>query len=361
MGGRLGIGFGQRVGLAFTADYSPSELRFNAGGPEERTPGNVLSGSGRLTVSVLPLSSPCSSCSTAVRAWCAGAGKRSRTSWTGPASAAWRARPSGSGLGGLLSFYVHADDFIYNAEYAGPTVTEQVLQHDVHLSFGLGVPLGADGGALVGITLAPVRGLTDVSGGIECGLQARCWRWWCWPGTAEGQQSSIVGTWRVAPRVDTRGGPREVIIRADSSASWGRETSRWRLTGDSIAIAIGGEWEVYRVKVGKRKLTLSGGDLQKPITLKRVGTASPRPAGAPFRLIPTGSSPPPLPPLRQPEGTERAGFRTACGGSGRSCPATRSAPPNRARPSAGTIALSASSGSFDFSLRWASTTRPSPS
>ena len=49
VGGRLGIGFGQRVGLAFTADYSPSELRFNAGGPEERTPGNVLSGSGRLT------------------------------------------------------------------------------------------------------------------------------------------------------------------------------------------------------------------------------------------------------------------------------------------------------------------------
>lgn len=99
------------------------------------------------------------------------------------------------------------------------------------------------------------------------------------PGTAEGQQSPIVGTWRVAAKVDTRGGPREVIIRPDSSASWGRETSRWRLEGDSIAIAIGGEWEVYRVKVEKRKLTLSGGDLQKPITLTRVGAASPRPPG----------------------------------------------------------------------------------
>lgn len=99
------------------------------------------------------------------------------------------------------------------------------------------------------------------------------------PGTAEGQQSPIVGTWQVAAKVDTRGGPREVIIRPDSSASWGRETSRWRLEGDSIAIAIGGEWEVYRVKVEKRKLTLSGGDLQKPITLTRVGAASPRPPG----------------------------------------------------------------------------------
>ena len=99
------------------------------------------------------------------------------------------------------------------------------------------------------------------------------------PATAEGQQSSIVGTWRVAAKVDTRGGPREVIIRPDSSASWGRETSRWRLAGDSIAIAIGGEWEVYRVQVGKKALTLSGGDLQKPITLTRVGAATPRPAG----------------------------------------------------------------------------------
>ena len=99
------------------------------------------------------------------------------------------------------------------------------------------------------------------------------------PCAAEGQQSSIVGTWRVAAKVDTRGGPREVIIRPDSSASWGRETSRWRLAGDSIAIAIGGEWEVYRVKVGRKELTLSGGDLQKPITLTRVGAATPRPAG----------------------------------------------------------------------------------
>lgn len=89
----------------------------------------------------------------------------------------------------------------------------------------------------------------------------------------------IVGTWRVDARVDTRGGPREVVIRADSSASWGRETSRWRLAGQSISIAIGGEWETYKVKVGKQELTLSGGDLQKPITLRRVGPPTPRPTG----------------------------------------------------------------------------------
>ena len=70
-----------------------------------------------------------------------------------------------------------------------------------------------------------------------------------------------------------------MIIRADSSATWGKETSRWRLKADSIMVAIGGEWETYRLKVGKTQLTISGGDLQKPITLRRVGPPSPRPAG----------------------------------------------------------------------------------
>lgn len=99
------------------------------------------------------------------------------------------------------------------------------------------------------------------------------------PAPLLGQSPSVEGTWKVDSKLDTRGGPREVIIRADSSATWGKETSRWRLKGDSIRVAIGGEWETYRVEVSKTRLTISGGDLQKPISLKRVGPATPRPAG----------------------------------------------------------------------------------
>ncbi|HET7603757.1 MAG TPA: hypothetical protein VFK36_12115 [Gemmatimonadales bacterium] len=94
-----------------------------------------------------------------------------------------------------------------------------------------------------------------------------------------GQEASVEGTWKVDAKLDTRGGPREVIIRPDSSATWGKETSRWRLRDDSIMVAIGGEWETYKLDVSKTRLTISGGDLQKPITLKRVGPATPRPAG----------------------------------------------------------------------------------
>ena len=95
------------------------------------------------------------------------------------------------------------------------------------------------------------------------------------------QDTAVEGTWKVDTRTDTRGGPREVIIRADSSATWGKETSRWRLKQDSIMVAIGGEWETYKLDVSKSRLTISGGDLQKPITLKKVGPATPRPANVP--------------------------------------------------------------------------------
>jgi hypothetical protein len=96
---------------------------------------------------------------------------------------------------------------------------------------------------------------------------------------AQGSRNpEIFGTWRVQSGADVKEGPREVIIRPDSSASWGRETVRWRVVRDKIWIAIGGEWEIYDLRLRARDLTLSGGDLTKPVTLQRVGPPTPRPA-----------------------------------------------------------------------------------
>lgn len=92
--------------------------------------------------------------------------------------------------------------------------------------------------------------------------------------------TDITGTWRVDPGADTRNGPREVIIRADSSASWGKETVRWRLKDDRISIVLGGEWETHKIRLTHNTMTLSGGDLQKAVTLKKVGPPTQRPAGA---------------------------------------------------------------------------------
>ena len=93
----------------------------------------------------------------------------------------------------------------------------------------------------------------------------------------------ITGTWKVNAGADVKNGPSEVIIRADSSASWGKETIRWRLKGDTISIVLGGEWETHAIKVKDNTMTL-GPDkgesgLDKPVMLKRIGPATPRPAG----------------------------------------------------------------------------------
>jgi len=88
----------------------------------------------------------------------------------------------------------------------------------------------------------------------------------------------IIGTWKAELRDrDRKDAPREVVVRADSSASWAKETARWRLKPDSIMIALGGEWVTYRLVVKGNRLTLSGGDLAKPISLTRIGPPTPRP------------------------------------------------------------------------------------
>ncbi|HET9293333.1 MAG TPA: hypothetical protein VFO06_03500 [Gemmatimonadales bacterium] len=105
--------------------------------------------------------------------------------------------------------------------------------------------------------------------------------------TAATQPPAVHGTWRVEGSAIKNNGPREVIIRADSSASWGKETVRWRLPSEGrIMIALGGEWETYRMKLKGDKLTLSGGDLTEPITLKRAGPPTPRPDGVPIPADP---------------------------------------------------------------------------
>lgn len=109
------------------------------------------------------------------------------------------------------------------------------------------------------------------------------------------QDHPIVGTWRVTEASVQTKGPREVIIRSDSSASWGQEHARWRLirNGRVIMIAVGGEWETYDIRIRGNRLTLSGGDLQDPVTLTKTGPATPRPSGVPVPPDPDHDPPGP--------------------------------------------------------------------
>lgn len=104
------------------------------------------------------------------------------------------------------------------------------------------------------------------------------------PDAAAQRAPRIEGTWKA----DTPDGPQTVIVRGDSSASFGDETVRWRIVADSIFIALGDEWMVYNFALRGRRLTLSGGDLEEPIVLERVGPPSARPDSIPV---------PPAPPM----------------------------------------------------------------
>ncbi|NOT09072.1 MAG: hypothetical protein HOP28_12805 [Gemmatimonadales bacterium] len=100
-------------------------------------------------------------------------------------------------------------------------------------------------------------------------------------GAQQPNGTTLSGLWQLEKGKVKSDGPRSVMIRADSSASWGKETVRWRLRPGQIMIALGGEWEIYTLKLKGDRLTLSGGDLTEPVTLKRVGQATPRPANVP--------------------------------------------------------------------------------
>ncbi|HEY7195290.1 MAG TPA: hypothetical protein VH439_16225 [Gemmatimonadales bacterium] len=71
---------------------------------------------------------------------------------------------------------------------------------------------------------------------------------------------------------------RHIMVRSDSSAQFGKDVARWRVVGDSLWITLGdGVWQIYGMKLAGDKLTISGGDLEKPVTLRRVGAATARP------------------------------------------------------------------------------------
>ena len=100
--------------------------------------------------------------------------------------------------------------------------------------------------------------------------------------------AALAGLWQLEKGKVKADGPKTVMIRPDSSASWGKETVRWRLKPDKaeIMIALGGEWETYTIRVKGAQMELSGGDLTEKITLKKVGPATPRPPNVPLPADP---------------------------------------------------------------------------
>ena len=145
LGGRLGIMLGNRLGLEFTGAYAPSDLKVTASGfGDQSADANIFTGSGRVSLHIIPASSPISFLVTGgvgvinrSGAFYADVEKKTDIGGTVGASAGFR-------LGSLLRLQVSAEDYVYKPKAEipgfGPS-DEKKTQNDVHLSFGVGIPL----------------------------------------------------------------------------------------------------------------------------------------------------------------------------------------------------------------------------
>jgi hypothetical protein len=148
VGGRLGVNFSPRFGILTSVTYVPSDLKLDlASGQQVKDKANLLFGTVRATLYVLPVTAP---------VWLSlnGGGsyvRRSGAAYEGVSDkddvGAVAGATLGINLGGLLSFYVAADDYIYGTHLESPTQAPALggatkTQNDVQLAFGFGVPLG---------------------------------------------------------------------------------------------------------------------------------------------------------------------------------------------------------------------------
>jgi hypothetical protein len=145
LGGRMGIALSNRLGMEFTGSYAPGNLTITQSGfSDQSQDANIFTGSGRISYQLVPFSSPVAFVVTGGvgvinRSGDFYAGAANKTDIGGTVGASARFR-----LGKLLRLQVSAEDYIYKprAEIPGfsPSDTKKT-QNDVHLSFGIGIPL----------------------------------------------------------------------------------------------------------------------------------------------------------------------------------------------------------------------------
>jgi outer membrane protein with beta-barrel domain len=145
LGGRMGVQLGSRLGMEFTGNYAPGNLKITQSGFGDQTQdANIFTGSGRITYQLLPSSSPIGFKVTGGvgvinRSGDFYANAQNKTDIGGTIGASAQFR-----LGSLLRLQVSAEDYIYKpkADIPGFSPSDQKLtQNDVHLSFGVGIPL----------------------------------------------------------------------------------------------------------------------------------------------------------------------------------------------------------------------------
>jgi hypothetical protein len=151
LGGRLSLLFGQRITLAATGSYVPSELQATidqSGVAVNEGKTNLFFGSARLTAWLIPPTAPVS--------FGLGGGlgivNRGETRLVTPGGEPLTS-PGETDIGGLvtgiiginiggLGLFVSVDNYIYQPSVFSELGVANPTQNDIHFNLGLGIPLG---------------------------------------------------------------------------------------------------------------------------------------------------------------------------------------------------------------------------
>lgn len=143
IGGRLGLTLSPRFGIETSVSYVPSNLRFTFDETQTTTDANLLFGTVRGTLHVVPMTQPLwlslnGGVSLVNRGGDAFEDAEDKTDVGGVVGAT-----VGFRLGSMLSFYVAAEDYIYGTKFEATGLGEESrTQNDVQLAVGFGFPVG---------------------------------------------------------------------------------------------------------------------------------------------------------------------------------------------------------------------------
>lgn len=102
--------------------------------------------------------------------------------------------------------------------------------------------------------------------------------------TWAGSNTALVGTWSG----DFAGEPFQLILNADGTGQMDGPI-QWQVQGNKLVIAEADGTTAYNFMLKGSKMTVSGGDLEAPLTLTRIGGSGK--AAPPVAQAPTGKSP----------------------------------------------------------------------
>jgi hypothetical protein len=144
LGGRLGISFSPRFGIETSVSYVPSKLNFTLDqtAAATKTDANLLLGTARATLHVIPFTKPVWLTLNAGASLIKRGGEAYKDATDKSDIGGVFGATVGLNLGGMLSFYVAADDYVYGTRIADPTATTKQTQNDVQIAFGFGLPIG---------------------------------------------------------------------------------------------------------------------------------------------------------------------------------------------------------------------------